>query len=311
MDPCTRYASFCQKVDHLPVFMEPWYLDALAPGWQVALAERGGEVVGAWPYFPKKKGPFRYVTMPLLVRMMGPVFRPDADEDKHRYKLIPQLWKQIPRHLVFRQDAPYSLTNWLPLYWLGFRQYTRYSYRIDLSKGEQSIWDALAADYRQHKIPKARNLVTVESSDDLQAFHTVHEATFKRQGKPCPVPFTTLQRLDKAAKNEGRRQILLARDLETGRVHGALYLIRDHHSVYLLMAGSDPELRSSGAVILLTWEAIQWSLQQPGIQYFDFMGSMIEPIERVRRQFGAEQIPFFRIGHLKWGWLSLLMGGKV
>ncbi|MCF8239551.1 MAG: GNAT family N-acetyltransferase [Saprospiraceae bacterium] len=311
MDPRDRYAKFCQEVPDLPVFMEPWYLDALAPDWQVVLAERGGEVVAAWPYYPKRKGPIQYVTMPLLVRMMGPVFRPDADADKHRYKLIPQLWEKMPRHLIFRQDAPYSLTNWLPLYWLGFRQYTRYSYRIDLSQGEQSIWEAMAADYRQHKIPKAKAQVNVERSDDLLAFHTVHEATFKRQGKPCPVPLATLQRLDEVAKKVGRREIFLARDQETGQVHAGLYLIRDHHSVYLLMAGSDPELRASGAVILLTWEAILWSLQQPGVKYFDFMGSMIEPIERVRRQFGAEQIPFFRIGHLKWAWLGLLMGGRV
>lgn len=311
MDHRDRYARFCKEVPDLPVFMEPWYLDVLAPGWQVALAERGGEIVAGWPYFPKKKGLFRYVTMPLLVRMMGPVFRPDVDTDKHRYKLIPQLWQQIPRFLVFRQDAPYALTNWLPLYWLGFRQYTRYSYRIDLLQGEEAIWNAVAADYRQHKIPKARTQVTVERSEDLLAFHAVHEATFQRQGKPCPVPMSTLTRLDEAARTEGRREILLARDQETGQVHGALYLVRDHHSVYLLMAGSDPDLRASGAVILLTWEAIRWSLQQPGLQYFDFLGSMIEPIERVRRQFGAEQVPFFRIGHLKWSWLSVLMGERI
>ena len=91
MDSRQRYAIFCAQIPDLPVFMEPWYLDALAPGWQVVLLERGGMDVAAWPYYPKKKGPFRYVTMPLLVRMMGPVFHPDFDNDRQRYKLIPAL----------------------------------------------------------------------------------------------------------------------------------------------------------------------------------------------------------------------------
>lgn len=311
MDSRQRYAIFCAQVPDLPVFMEPWYLDALAPGWQVVLLERGGMDVAAWPYYPKKKGPFRYVTMPLLVRMMGPVFHPDFDNDRQRYKLIPALWEQIPRQLIFRQDTPYSLTNWLPLYWLGFRQWTRYSYRIDLSLGKEQMRENMTAEYRQRKIPKAQELVTVDVNGDLQAFHAVHEMTYRRQNMANPVPWSVLARLDEAARNEDRRTILLARDRQTGQVHAGLYLVRDTHTVYLLMAGTDPELRSSGAFVLLIWEALVWAGQTPGLRYFDFMGSMIEPVERVRRDFGASQISFFRVGYLRWKWLGLLLGGRV
>lgn len=103
----------------------------------------------------------------------------------------------------------------------------------------------------------------------------------------------------------------------------------------MVLAGSEVELRASCTIILLTWEAltmllspeysgsefrplqslgvwtIVWSLQQPALLYFDFMGSMIEPIGSVRRQFDAKQVPIFRIGRLKWPWLGLVMGGMV
>ncbi|MBK7341864.1 MAG: GNAT family N-acetyltransferase [Saprospiraceae bacterium] len=78
-----------------------------------------------------------------------------------------------------------------------------------------------------------------------------------------------------------------------------------------LMAGTDPELRASGAFVLLAWEALVWALRQPGLRYFDFMGSMIEPVERVRRDFEASQIPFFRVGYLRWKWLGIFLNRKI
>ena len=63
------------------------------------------------------------------------------------------------------------------------------------------------------------------------------------------------------------------------------------------MGGGDPKLRKSGATSLLLWEAIN---RQPlGVQVFDFEGSMIEPIERFFRAFGAVQTPYFEITHVK------------
>ena len=61
------------------------------------------------------------------------------------------------------------------------------------------------------------------------------------------------------------------------------------------MAGDDPELRNSGAGVLLVWEAIQYTKNELGLNIFDFEGSIIKPIERVRRQFGTKQIPYFNI----------------
>ena len=56
-----------------------------------------------------------------------------------------------------------------------------------------------------------------------------------------------------------------------------------------------PELRASGAGVLLLWEMIRYSGEVLQLPIFDFLGSMIQPIERVRRQFGAVQQPYFRL----------------
>ena len=61
------------------------------------------------------------------------------------------------------------------------------------------------------------------------------------------------------------------------------------------MGGGNPTLRNSGATSLCMWEAIK--LASTVTKVFDFEGSMIEPIERFFRGFGAMQKPYFAITH--------------
>ena len=74
-----RYYDFCRTAPDVPVFAQPWYLDACAEGgnWDVVLAEQKGRVVAALPFFYKHKGPFRYATMPPFVKWLGPYLLPE------------------------------------------------------------------------------------------------------------------------------------------------------------------------------------------------------------------------------------------
>ena len=82
---------------------------------------------------------------------------------------------------------------------------------------------------------------------------------------------------------------------EKNQIHSAVYLIWDETTAYLVMAGDDPEFRNSGAGILIVWHAIKYAKEVLGKKQFDFMGSVIEPITRVRRNFGGEQVPYFQV----------------
>jgi hypothetical protein len=59
------------------------------------------------------------------------------------------------------------------------------------------------------------------------------------------------------------------------------------------MAGSDPRFRTSGAMSLLTWEAIKYAGQVT--RRFDFEGSMLRPVERFFRAFGGRQVQLPRL----------------
>ena len=85
---------------------------------------------------------------------------------------------------------------------------------------------------------------------------------------------------------------MIAEDSE-GQRHAGIYIVWDENSVYYLMGGGDPLLRRSGATSLCMWEAILFAASLK--KSFDFEGSMLEPVERFFRGFGADQIPYFSI----------------
>ena len=59
------------------------------------------------------------------------------------------------------------------------------------------------------------------------------------------------------------------------------------------MQGTDPALRGSGAPLLAHWHAIQFAATVS--KRYDFVGSMMENVERVFRSFGAVQKHYFSI----------------
>ena len=76
-------------------------------------------------------------------------------------------------------------------------------------------------------------------------------------------------------------------------MHSVAYLIWDATTAYYLLAGDDPARRASGAGMLLAWEAIRYASAVLGLRCFDFEGSMLPGVERVRVRFGAVQTPYF------------------
>ena len=289
------YRDFCQTTPDLPLFLHDWYLDAVCGGsWDAAIVRKGKAVVGVLPFFLKQKLHWRYVAMPPLAKMMGPYLLPEYRAPRREIPLLNELIDQLPRLAAFQQDFNYTATDWLPFYWRGFRQTTRYSYVLPLGKMEK-LRENLAPDYRNNKLPKAAAQVKVHTGNDLNLFFRVHNGSYERQGLEAPVSFDFLQRLDQALADHRAREIFWATDLKSGAVHSVAYLVWDKQSAYYLMAGDDPALRASGAGILLAWEAIRYTKETLGLAAFDFAGSMIRPIERVRRQFGAVQKPYFRV----------------
>lgn len=294
------------------IFHQAWWLDVVAPNsWDEITVERGGKIQARLPYVIKQKYGLKIITMPPLTPFLGPWIR----NDKKRYinrlsiekELIGELFERIPRFDLFLQNFHYSVTNWQPLYWKGFQQTTHYTYLIPDLTNLDKVWENLK-DSARREIRKAisRFNLTVRTDLNIDDFLDLHIRTFRRQEKELPYPVSLVQRLDDTCLKYNARKIFIAEDNQ-GRRHAGVYIVWDEDSAYYLMGGGDPELRSSGATSLCMWEAIKFA--STVTKSFDFEGSMIEPIERFFRSFGAYQTPYFQV--MKYNSLPLKMYADV
>ncbi|HAV29675.1 MAG TPA: methicillin resistance protein, partial [Saprospirales bacterium] len=89
------------------------------------------------------------------------------------------------------------------------------------------------------------------------------------------------------------------------------YIVRDNHTAYNLMLGTDPNHRHSRAAEILLWDVIQEMSQY--VDRFDFEGSMIEGVSQFFKAFGGKQQPYSVISKSKNKWIGIaarLFAGK-
>jgi len=283
-----------------PVFLQPWWLEAVAPGrWDYVTVRKGNEIAAVLPYSFKKRLGWTFIESPANTPYLGPWLRTTTAKQAHRLseekELYSSLIESLPPHAHFHQNFHPQVTNWLPFYWKGFSQQTIYTYRLADTSDLDAIWEGMRENIRRN-IRKARKTLTVESNDDFSTVLALHRMTWKRQGGEFACSDEEMFRIFKACRKHGAGKLLVAKDAEN-RAHCAAYFIWDRTALYYYFCGSDPSLRNSGANALIIWEGIRLAAGLGKI--FDFEGSVQEPIERFFRAFGACQVPFFALTRTK------------
>lgn len=298
-------SSEMPEIFNRPVFSSSWWLDATAGvgNWGRAEVAHEGKVIASLPWVMKKHwSGFKILSQPPLTQTLGPWVSQAPTGTKYARKLAREkdlffeLIDQLPQFHSFTQNFSPEITNWLPFYWKGFSQTTRFTYRLKNLLDEEHLWNNFQ-DKIKTDIRKARKKgVTVEQSEDIEAFLTVNEKTFIRQKIPMPYKKEFIRHIFSCAKKHNAGTIFLARGPD-GQVHAGNFIVWNSHCAFYLLGGGDPELRNSGGTSLALWHAIQFSSKVSGI--FDFEGSMLEPVERFIRGFGAIQTPYSQITQCK------------
>jgi len=286
--------SVKQTIGSYCLFQEPWWLNAVAPrGWREAIVKKGDQLVARMPYVVSRKCGLTTITRPSLTPTLGPWHRRRSDvksttrlrEEKDN---IEALLAQLPPHHRCAINCDPAIVNLLPFHWAGFRLSVKYTYRLSDLSDLDAVWKGFATNIRSD-VRKAQKRVTIEHDLGTEPFLETFAKTFARQGQRSPVSRDFLDRLDNVLEKQNKRRQFFAVD-DQGRIHAAIYLVWDDRCAYYLLGGGDPELRNSGATSLLVWTAIQHAATVS--QAFDFEGSMLEPVERFFRAFGASQTPY-------------------
>lgn len=310
-----KYRQLCNREKSIPLFSRDWWLDIVCgeANWDVLLVEEKETIQAAMPLYLPHRG---VVSMPHYTQTMGPWFAPEPADAKyatrlgHRQALAARFTEALKAYPHFLQNFHYRITDWLPFYWAGYGQTTRYTYLIDdLRQPQEALWAAMSPQIRRN-ITKARDKegIQIRKGIPLADFLHVHALTFKRQG--CRVPGDThvLRILVDTCRQRTQGDLWGAYDAE-GRIHAAVFLIWQESSAYYLAGGGDPAVRQSGAHSFVLWETIRFAAERS--ERFDFEGSMLPGVERFFREFGAVQTPYFtltkgRLGFVRRAWYKLL-----
>ena len=294
-----QYRALCGECPMIPLFSQAWWLDAVAgtDNWSAVVALRKEEVVGALPFVWSYRWGRKMITQPRLTQTLGPWIRPSdakyANALAFEKDVLGALADGLPGFDMYRQNWDCARQNWLPFYWRGYRQSTRYTYVLPDISNSDNLWSGFQGDIRGNiRKAEARFGVRVRLGESIRELIPVLRKTFERQGKRFPFSEQFLYSVDEAAAAENKRAIILGEDAE-GRLHAGTYIVWQGDTAYQLLNGYDPELRQSGAGSFCVWSAIQEAALH--VTRYDFEGSMLEPVERFFRAFGAKQVPYLSV----------------
>jgi len=250
-----EYRVFCRSHPELPLFMQDWWLDVVCKNqWEVVLSKnKGGVINGVLPFHLSKYLGWKVIIMPPLTPYLGVWINYPSNskklESKYRLekKIIPKLIEQLPKVAYYAQRHPTTFKNHLPFHWQNYQQtnfYTFIIYKEALPNAYANLKSSIRND-----IQRAKGIVTISETQDLDLFYELNKKSFQRQDIKIPYSLSFLREIDNGLKSRNQRTILIAKD-KNGDLHAGIYLAWDDETMYSLMIGADTSLRASGAVQL-------------------------------------------------------------
>jgi len=291
-----RYIEFCKQHSDIPIFSQPWWLDIVCPGsWDVILIERNNEIIATFPYHGTKKALiFTQIGMPKLTQKLGPYIIYNAknmSENKrigYEHEIYNEIIDKLPKHDHFVINFDWKYKNWLPFYWRGFKQTTRYTYIIDNIRDHNYVY----AKYKVQKVQKAKKILTLNFDLSKSDFYSYFHDVVRERGDKMLFSEELFYRLYDTiyAHNAGR--VFYCVDVNDN-IHAINLTIWDSECAYYLLAMRKKEYNTSGGTEFLVDETIKYVDKY--VNKFDFEGSMIKGVEESFRYYGSHQTEYYTI----------------
>ena len=291
-----RYSAWVAEQEYVPIFMQPWWLDAVCAGkeWDVLLAEDDHHVIlGAMPYLLRKRLWLKYIVMPQQTQIGGIWVTADITGDKWR---TAEVCRQIKEQLD-TMGLAYYYQQYLPgslcvdaMRALGFKTRERVTYRVE----DLSSLDALIDSFSKNKKRQLQKALSLhaERTMEVEDFYRFHCQCLEARKRKISYSREFLLVLERKARRMKQCQILSICNAD-GKPYAAAFLIWDANYMYYLIPVFDPAFRESGASALLVLEAMKLAREKH--VRFDFEGSMDKGVAKHYKQFGSTPFTYFSV----------------
>lgn len=299
-----EYIAFCSQTPEIPLFLQPWWLDAVTKPdgkeWRVLLARnKNGKVEAVMPFLYGSKIGMRYALTPQLTQYTGVwVAEKEGESITQRLSREKALQNDIIRQIgalklsFFNLSFPLSYTWWPPFYWAGYRQQSQYTYRIEDLSDLEVVYNRF--DYAKKKqIRKAAESgIVIDYEMNADELYDLQCTQLRERGTTDVLSRALVRSVVEESRRRNQGVIARARDTN-GNTHAAIFIVWDQHSCWELISAIHPAHRSGGASTLVVWEAMKRLSQYT--HAWDFEGSMIEDVDNSFRQFGGVPVPYYTI----------------
>lgn len=285
------------QLKHLPLFHQPFWLDAVAgKNWDVVIVKEEDKVIATLPYAFRKSSTGIQLLTPWLTQFLGPHYLIEAATPREKLnretETLRKLEEQLPKFSAAEMRWHFNYQNWLPFYWKKFKQTTRYTYVINNLSDSQKVYDDFNEKIRR-EIKKGEQQFKLNTENiDLDNFFSLLKKNLETKNYHLPFDATFLKKLYDACIANEAGEIFIAEDAN-GKMAAAIFIAWDSTTAYYIIGGKEPESGNSGAMSFLFWNAFQQLSNR--VSSFDFEGSMIEGVESYFRSFGAVQHSFFQL----------------
>lgn len=291
-----RYSEWAEQQEYVPIFMTPWWLDAVCAGkeWDVLFAEdEDHHIVGAMPYLLRKRAWFKFITMPQMSQTGGIWVTAEITADKWQ---TAEVCRQISEQLD-KMGLAYYYQQYLPgslcvdaMRALGFKTKERVTYRLeDLSNLDQVI--ASFSKNKRRQLQKALSL-HAEHKMEAEDFFRFHSQCMQARKRKLSYSREFFLVLERKARRLGQCEILSICNAD-GQPYAAAFLVWDSNYMYYLIPTFDPAFNDSGASALLVLEALKSAREKHVL--FDFEGSMDKGIAKHYMQFGSTPVKYLSV----------------
>ncbi len=288
-----------QQPNLLPFCMSyDWWNEVIQEHWDVAVVANGKQVLAIWPYFIRKKGPWKLISNAYFTPYGGPIYLyPEGQKNDSKisfeHKMNQELIAQLPEFAELNQHFHLNFKNALAFIWKGFEVQQRYTYLLDLNQIKETIWSGFRENCRR-EIRKADKSLSISENNDFSLLENLLSESFQSQGeKNSGVPKEYFERIMAYVLKHKCGKSWKAVDANN-EIYASILCIWDHQTAYYLIGGASTKHKNSGAMSLLLWHAIQFSMEIGKVK-FNFEGSTIPAIERYLRGFGGELQSYSRI----------------
>lgn len=286
------------------------YLTNLLGEWQAVVVKESGKIVAAFPFSAKTKWGISYAMQPFFAQYFGILFGPKSESIyknlEFQKKAIQLIHNTLPARIkYFDYNFAPEFDYALPLQWLGWRQKTLYTYWVNIGQGYDSFLQNCASHVRREikKADQAGLTVHVENNPETVV-------KILKIAKPEAVRqidehfFEALCNNARHFHSQGESHCLIGYE-GSKPVAGIIYFFYQNKMIYY-QGSTISDYKNSGIMSKIIAESVR--LFGHEYRYLDFDGSMIEPIERFFRGFGAypvqysnfclNRLPFFfRLAH--------------